>query len=154
MIQIWIKSVTACGKLQADLGKLMNRSLEWKLSFNTSKCQVMHLGKNNGKLSYRIGVSQTHPLTMLKDEKDLCVLFDSSMEFSKHCTKSAAKANSVVGPIKRTFTSVNISVFTTLYKTMVRPIMEYTICMWSPYLIKGITLLENAQKRATRMCPN
>ena len=36
---------------------------------------------------------------------------------------------------------------------MVRPIMEYASCIWSPYLIKDINLLENVQKRATRMCP-
>ena len=82
------------------------------------------------------------------------VLFDSSMKFSKHYSaKSAAKANSMVGLIKRTFTSVNTSVFTTLYKSMVRPIMEYASCIWSPYLIKDINLLENVQKRATRLCP-
>ena len=100
-----------------------------------------------------MGVSQIQPLTKVNEEKDLGVLFDSSMKLSKHCAKSAAKANSTVGLIKRTFTSVNTSVFTTFYKTMVRPIMEYASCIWSPYLIKDINLLENVQKRATRLCP-
>ena len=98
-----IKSVTDCGKLQADLDKLMIWSLEWKLSFNTSKCHIMHLGKNNnGKHNYTMGVSQIQPLS---------------------------EANSMVGLIKRTFTNVNTSDFTTLYKTMLRPIMEYASCI-------------------------
>ncbi len=100
-----------------------------------------------------MGLSQIQPLTKVNEEKELGVLLASSMTFSKHCAKSAAKANSMVGLIKTTFTSVNTSVLTTLYKTMVRPIMEYASCIWSPYLIKDINLLENVQKRATRICP-
>ncbi len=76
----------------------------------------MHLGKNNGKHNYTMGISQIQPLTKVNEEKDFSVLFDSSMKFSKHCAKSAAKANSKVGLIKRTFSSVNTSIFTTLNK--------------------------------------
>ena len=58
----------------------------------------------------------------------------------------------MVGLIKRTSTSVNTNVFTALYNTMIPPTMGYANCIWSPYLIKDINLLENVQKQATRMC--
>ncbi len=60
----------------------------------------MHLGKNNGKHNYTMGLSQIQPLTKVNEEKDLGVLFYCSMKFSKHCARFAAKANSMVGLIK------------------------------------------------------
>ena len=41
--------------------------------------------------------------------------------------------------------------FMTLYKSMIRPYMEYATAVWSPHLQKDIFILENAQRRATRL---
>ena len=38
-----------------------------------------------------------------------------------------------------------------LYKTLVRPIIDYCIPAWRPYLQKDITLLERIQKRFTKL---
>ena len=34
----------------------------------------------------------------------------------------------------------------------VRPILEYSACIWDPYLQKDIDCLEHVQKFATKMC--
>ena len=41
----------------------------------------------------------------------------------------------------------------TLYKSLIRPILDYASPAWSPYLIKDIENLENVQRRFTRMIP-
>ena len=38
-----------------------------------------------------------------------------------------------------------------LYKLLVRPILEYAVPVWSPYLVKDIQLLEKVQRRASRI---
>ena len=58
-------------------------------------------------------------LAELKEEKDLRVIFDPSMTFSKHVGMIANKANRILGVIKRTFSFMDIDTFTILYKTLV-----------------------------------
>ena len=57
----------------------------------------------------------------------------------------------VLGIIKRSIGTNNQDVFSQLYKSLVRPILEYAAPVWSPYLIKDIAALEKVQRRASRL---
>ena len=61
------------------------------------------------------------------------------------------KANKVLGLIKRTISSANKEILSTLYKALVRPILGYASPAWCPYLVKNIVLLEKVQRRASRL---
>jgi len=50
--------------------------------------------------------------------------------------------------------TVNTNVFSMLYKSLVRPILEYAVSVWCPYLVKEIHALENVQRRASRLALN
>ena len=44
-------------------------------------------------------------------------------------------------------------IFLPLYLTLVRPLMEYAVQCWSPYLQGDIDLLERVQQRVTKLVP-
>ena len=43
--------------------------------------------------------------------------------------------------------------FTIVYKTMIRPHLEYANCIWSPYLKGDVDKMEKVQRRATKIVP-
>ena len=61
------------------------------------------------------------------------------------------KANILLGTIKWSIRTNNRDVFSQLYRSLVRPILEYAAPVWSPYLIKDIVALEKVQRRASRL---
>ena len=68
--------------------------------------------------------------------------------------KAAAKANSTLALIRKAFTFMDSNMFLALYKSLVRPHLEYCIQAWSPYLRKDIDTLEKVQRRATKLVPD
>jgi len=55
--------------------------------------------------------------------------------------------------VRRTFRNLDVSDFRLIYKTYIRPHLEFCIQAWSPYFIKDIQVLENVQKTATNLVP-
>ena len=43
--------------------------------------------------------------------------------------------------------------FLSLYKTFIRPMLEYSPQVWNPHLARNIIALEKVQRRATKMVP-
>ena len=54
-------------------------------------------------------------------------------------------------PTRRTFLCKDNELILQLYKSLVRPRLEYCIQAWRPYLKEDINVLERVQKRATKL---
>src|SRR6202000_3232797 len=81
-----------------DLDRLEKRSVINQMSFNVSKCKVMHVCKRNAKNEYRL---MGQIITKTKEEKDLGVYFSESFNPSSNCNKASKSANKIVGMIRR-----------------------------------------------------
>ena len=73
------------------------------------------------------------------------------LSWSNHVDAVVNNANKVVGLIKRTVDSKNKEIFSMFYKSLVKPILEYTCPVWSPYLVKDKLAIEKVQRRASRV---
>ena len=55
--------------------------------------------------------------------------------------------------VRRNFRRLDRKDFLLIYKTYIRPHLEYCVQAWSPHLIKDIDVLERVQKAATDLVP-
>ena len=143
-----VKTKRDCEELQKDLSKLGEWAEKWQMRFNVKKCKVMHIGAKNQNFTYRLMGSE---LSVTAQERDLGVLVDNSMKVSTQCAAAIRKANSMLGVIKKGVENRTANIIMPLYKSMVRPHLEYCVQFWSPHLKKDIVELEKVQKRATKM---
>jgi hypothetical protein len=134
--------------LQEDLNKLSKWSADWQMEFNTDKCSVIHVGKNNIKHQYSLC---NKVLKASSREADLGIIMNDSLKFSEQCNSVVKGANSILGLIRRTIKNKSKRIITQLYKTLVRPKLEYCVQAWRPHLQKDICAIERVQHRATKM---
>jgi len=83
--------------------------------------------------------------------KDLGVTFDTNLSFQEHMQGKINKAYSLIGLIKRNFIHMDYNTFCLLYKSLVRPHLEYAHSVWYPYKKGDIVEIEKVQKRATKL---
>jgi len=82
---------------------------------------------------------------------DLGVIFDSELSFRDHIQLKINKAYRILGLIKRNFIHMDKNTFIMLYKSLVRPYLEYANFVWSPYKKGDVEAIEKVQKRATKL---
>ena len=141
--------------LQEDLTKLQEWSLKMQMNLHPDKCHVLHLGQSNPQNIYHMNNASgnIHMLDVVTSEKDLGVTIEHQLKFSDHIDNAVKKANRVLGCLPRTFRHLNKDTFLLLYKALVRPQLEYASCVWCPHLKKDRYLIEQVQRRATRLVP-
>jgi len=92
-------------------------------------------------------------MTEVTEEKDLGVIISKDLKVSKQCSAAYSKANKMLGVINRTITYKSTDIMLRLYKSVVRPHLEYCTSAWSPHYVKDKELIERIQHRFTRMIP-
>ena len=88
---------------------------------------------------------------MVKEEKDMGVTVSADMKWERQCIEAVKKANKMLGLIKRNFQDKSKDTVMPLYKSLVRPHLEYCCQVWSPYLSKDINLIEGVQRKAAKL---
>ena len=114
--------------LQADLDSLQSWSDTWQLKFNADKCEVMHIGHSFQTKYYMGEDSARKELETVHQERDLGVIITSDLKSCSQCLKSAATARKLIAMVRRTYRNLDIADFRLIYKTYIRPHMEF----WGP----------------------
>ena len=116
--------------------------------FNIDKCKTLPIGGRNLNELYNM---EGRPLESVHEEHDLGIMITKDLKCCKQCLNAAKAANKILGMITRTFTYISVEIIYQLYKSLVRPRLEYCIQAWCLHLRKDIDLLEKVQRRATRL---
>ena len=79
------------------------------------------------------------------------MIITETLSPSHHIAKVVRKANQIVGMIRRTYEDRSKNNLVPLYKSLVRPHLEYCVQAWRPYLQQDINNIEGVQRRMTKM---
>jgi len=117
------------------------------MEFNVPKCKLMHFGSHNKCFDYYTHGQQ---LQVVSSEKDLGVIITDNLKVADNCNAAYTRANQMLGLVSRSIRHRNVDILVRLYKSLVRPHLEYSAPVWNPH-VKDKFLLEKVQQRFTRM---
>ena len=144
-----IKSARDCVNLLNDISQLCDLESTWQMTFNSSKCFVMHMShKKNPWLT--IYIMQDVPLQSSITQKYLGVELTSNLDWNIHINTITTNANKTLRLLRRHLRCCSPATKETAYKALVRPQMEYCSAVWDPYEKGDTETLEKVQGRAAR----
>jgi len=124
-------------RVQNSIDRLAEWTDKWLLKFNSDKCKVLHLGKDNPLHEYFIGNGSERCKIDTSDvERDLGVMVDGGLSFETHINVTVKKASKISGLLVRSISNKSKEIMVPLFKTLVRPILEYANPVWCPFFKK------------------
>ena len=149
-----INSSHDCELLQSDLTKLLIWSKKWGMQFNGSKCKILSITRSRNPVNFSYDLDGTI-LEPVGEFKDLGVVFNHNLSFTSHIDSLICKSNRVCGMIKRSLGyRAPQKVKTQLFKSLARPILEYSSQVWSPSAKREIYAIESVQRSMTKYICN
>ena len=130
--------------LQQDLNALTDWSVANKLPINFSKCKTLRIHSRCGP-KYHLGNEQ---LSLTSHEKDLGTVVSNDLSLTRNCKRMVTLAKTRLALLRRTLGNLNKSLFTLVYKSLVRPCLEINIQACNPYTIGDCNLLDSVQYKA------
>ena len=85
------------------------------------------------------------------EEKDLGVIIDNQLKFHSHVSLVSSKAHQQLALIRQSFIYFDAETFPHLYKSIVRPTLEYGNLIWGPFYLPDQQCIERVQRKATRL---
>ena len=111
------------------------------------KCEVLLIGLVK-KLLVTSYFLNEHELKKVDEHKHLGITITSTLNWSAHIERMAAKARKVWGVITTRGTKMTAGL--QLYKSLVVPILEYASPVWNPITVKDSMRIELIQRQATK----
>ena len=82
------------------------------------------------------------------EQNDLGIIVSNDLKPRKHLLGVCTKANRIPGLVKGCFTKLDKTKSAhCMYKSIVRPILEYGSVVWSPWTVQDKQALEREQRR-------
>ena len=120
---------------QEDLDKLHQWSQRNQMDFNTKKCKIMRITRKQVPFTNSVHMNDT-VLEEVKEFKDLGILTDCSLSWNSHTDMITAKANRMLGLIKRTCKDLkDTATLKTLFCSLVRSNLE---SLWNTVRLSGL----------------
>ena len=144
------KSTTDCNLLQKDLDNVFSWARSWQLKLNPDKTK--HLCTGTCKISFDFMLNG-NIIDKVDSICDIGVHIQSCLKSTNHCNQIIKKGYFNIRNMFNTFKGHKIEFYVSMYRSYIRPVLESSSQVWSPYLIGDIDNIESVQRYFTRKLP-
>ena len=137
-------------ELESDLRDTVDWGKKWLVDFNAGKTQLVSFDRsnNNGSIDVKMGGSILEEKSSFKM---LGLTFSSKLDWGSYITSIAKNASKKIGALIRSMKFLSPEVPLYLYKSTIRPCMEYCCHVWAGAPSCYLDLLYRLQKRICRI---
>ena len=140
---------TPVDAVQRDIDVLHSTALSWGLQINVRKSVVLRFPRPQPGRTLPAYTLEGLALPTADTAADLGVTVDTDLKFHSHVQSIAHKASGLSHSLLRSTVCRSKEFMVFLLKTHIRPIMEYSSCLWHTGYLSDLRLLENVQRRWT-----
>lgn len=146
-----INSIDDCVVLQRSLDNVLKWCEDNFMQLNSSKCLAISFYRSETFFLNNYSIQGTE-LKRVQVVKDLGVHLNHRLSPDHHIEVICGRACRLLGLLSRAAKSgLSIHSVTMLYKTLLRPILEYASVVWKPFLLHHVVRLERIQRRFVRL---
>jgi hypothetical protein len=137
-------------RIQDDINNLVLWATSSGMTFNTNKCFSASFGRSKSTRIYEIN---GNAIDSKSSFIDLGIKVNTPLNFKSHINTAVSKAFGRLGIVNKIFKYKDPRTTTGLFKAFVRPSLEYSSTVWSPYTQTSINNMERVQRRMCRSIP-
>ena len=138
------------GSLELDLSSVTEWGSQWLVTFNSAKTKLLSI--NRYRISDNIPISMAdNVLTESSSFRLLGLTFSKDLTWSDYIKSIAKSAAMKVGSLYRARRYLSSECILHLYKSLIRPYMEYCCHIWAGAASDVLGLLDRIQKRVVNI---
>ena len=137
--------------INKDLETLNNWATQWNMDFNPAKSEMLIISNKKLKSKPRI-VLKNSTVKQVTHHKHLGLHFSEDMKWSFHIDQTIKKVNKKLGLLRRQSHALNKQQRIDIYKTMIRPMLEYGSAIIDNCSTNDKVKLEHVQRTAALIC--
>ena len=143
-------STPATHEVQQDIDVLHSTALSWGLQINVKKSVILHFPQPRPGQDLAHYTLNRIPLPTADTAVDLGVTVDTKLKFHSHVQSTVHKASGLSHSLLKATVCRSKEFMLFLLKTHIRPVLEYSSCLWNTGYVSDLRLLENVQRRWTK----
>ena len=145
--------------LQQDLNHVLDWAKSNNMLLNEDKFELLQHHTSSRNFAYQLAlpfvidensyIANNTSIQPSDHVTDLGVIMQQDLSFSLHISDMVKRARNKLSWVLSVFKSRSELVVGTLYKSMVRPLLEYCCVVWNPTKLSEIAFIEGIQRTAT-----
>ena len=140
---------------QKDINSILEIAGSWGLKLNVNKCSVLRFERQRVSVCESVGALAIYnvggsDLAFSSNCRDLGVMVDNKLKFHSHIRSVTSKAAGLSVNLLGATLCRSREFMVTLFISHIRPLLEFSSCVWNVGYVMDSVLLERVQRRWTK----